>query len=367
MTEGQKHADKNRKRGCVFALATPILLYAFVRVVPAKWYMPRYFDARVYECVSENTSIGLIFCHYQSYHDYSEGIWRVLNGGPVANHRCRDILSVFSADPNLNLTPVYGTISQDDSTIRGFYSLDNGVSFIKENDDGVAQIGQLSDQGVKYSNYEEGQNKSVWMCAGKMIIMRDKNDAVSIHMPGQKFASEEWRGVLDNFHVGDNYPKCRVPWTMAKMEVAYESNRRKSADIALYTFLPGDGVATNVYRSCYSNVLATTVLGTPEDALFVESVFEEVPGGTVMRPVSRRLKYVAWNRAGLIRWFDVPYGEKPEPQVALHTSTDGRKYIVTLWAMKARRRSVDFRFTFVDLASGEQIVRDVTVPVPTRQ
>jgi hypothetical protein len=351
-------------------LAGPVVLYFLILIVPPKWYMLRYHRAMVRAFVSEESKMAVCFSVTQLYHKYNGGFLRVCSEGTVCwSDWGKDNLVVFDVGRDLSLTQVYGTVSEDEWNICGIHSLANEVSFIKSKPDDKPQIGKLTESGVWYTDFEEGRNKNIQTGAGGMIILRNTNDAVSVQIPGcdGEQVGSGWRGVLEleTFRLESRNPVCRVPATMAAMDVKYgDYDPQLSSDITLYTFLLGDGVATNVYRSCYSNVIATTVLGTPEDALFVESVFEEMPGGAVMRPVPRRLKYVAWNRAGLVREIPVPYGEEPEEEVALHTASDGRKYIVTLWAKKARRRSVDLRFTFVDLASGEQIVRDVTVPFP---
>lgn len=313
--------------------------------------------------------MAVCFSLAQLYHKYNGGIFRVCCEGPVCwSDWDKDILAVFDIDRDLNLTQQSGTLTEEAWSIRGICSLANGVSFIKSNPYGKPQIGKLNGSGVQYADFEVGWNKNIQVGAQGMIILRNTNDVVGVLIPGceGQQVGPKWNDVLEleTFRLESRNPVCRVPATVAAADVKYgELGNQLSSDITLYTFLLGDEVMTNVYHSCHSNVIATTVMGSPEDALFVDRVFEEMPGGTEMRPVPLGLKYVAWSRAGLVREIPVPYGEEPEEEVALHEA-GGRKYVVTLWAKKARRRSVDFRFTFVDLKSGEQMVRDVTVPVP---
>lgn len=150
-----------------------------------------------------------------------------------------------------------------------------------------------------------------------------------------------------------------MPDSLAEMvHTRDERNNSLQRQIFLYTFLKDGEVVTNQYSSCiYDEVMGPTVLGVLEDVLFAETK-------RFGRGDWTDYKVFVWNRQGVLRQIDVPWKSTLESAVALLTSTDGRKYIVTLWPKKARRRSVDFQFTFVDLASGEQIVRDVTVPVP---
>lgn len=351
-----------RRWGCLWALAVPIVLYVALRVVPASWYMPRFRDFSIDEFCASGKWIGIHFTNTEYYYDFDRGLLALLTEGPYGITTRRDVVSVATIDQSFGVTPIFQTV-EDHMGLRGVFPLTNGIAFIRKAKNSAGQICEYSKSGIHCKELKD----VVWnhrLCINSSGILNtfDDNDVFRAYIRrSTRTAEDVWTPVFEKNARGGSLRllKCGVPDSLAEMvHTCEEGKDTLQRQIFLYTFLKDGEVVTNKYGRCISDyVCEQTVLGVPDDVLLVEK-------RRVGRGDWSGSKLIVWNRQGVLREIDVPWKKILEGAVALHTGSDGRKHIVTLWAKKARRRSVDFRFTFVDLKSGEQMVRDVTVPVP---
>jgi hypothetical protein len=150
--------------------------------------------------------------------------------------------------------------------------------------------------------------------------------------------------------------RCRIPQTCA-----YLTHAAGNDIVTLYTAHSAGGFTTNIYPSPLANAYPVTTMNTPEDALFASSEIIIGPEPPAVR-VNRWI-YTVWDQRGVVREIEVPPGVHPDTDVDLYDA-GGRRYIVYSYKKKVKRREVTLGFTFVDLASGDQVERDVTIPIP---
>jgi hypothetical protein len=329
--------------GCVVPFFGVIAIYLFVRTVPAGWYMPRHSSIGMYGPVVAGSSIGVRFDHEIYYDDYSPGILYVGNEGP---NKCTvskvGVIARISVNRDLALKFSGVAVPVCPYFASNMMNMDGTIAYRDRSAAGAFHLALIDGSSVRFRDD---------------VIIED--DIPFVMQVGRRLKDSE-RAVFksDRTSVSNSWTShCRIPQTCAYINSYAEGNN----SVTLYTAHPAGGFTTNVYLSPLADDSFVTTMGTPEDALFASFEIILGPG----RPAARgdRIIYTVWNRRGVVREIEVPPGVYPESEVDLYEA-GGRRYIVYSYEKKVRRREVTLGFTFVDLHSGEQIERDVTIPIP---
>jgi hypothetical protein len=336
---------RNRHSGCI-GCAVPffgvIAIYLFVRTVPAGWYMPRYSAIFMAGPVVVGSFLGVGFEHDTYYEDYSPGIWHVLNEG-TKQHTVSEVAVIarISVGSDLSLTLSGVAVPASSYGTAHLMNLDGTIATEDRSADGTYHLALIDGPSVRYRDD---------------VIIED--DIPFVMQVGRRLTDSE-RAVFNSDSTSvtnSRSSRCRIPQTCA-----YITHADGKDSVTLYTAHSAGGFTTNIYPSPLANAYPVTTMGTPEDALFASCkiiIGPEPPAARVDRII-----YTVWDRRGVVREIEVPPGVYPDDDVDLYEA-GGRRYIVYSYEKKVRRRDVTLGFTFVDLNSGEQIERDVTIPIP---
>lgn len=346
---------KRRRRSCI-GCAVPffgvVVIYLFVRMVPAGWYMLRGSRIILKGPVSAGSSLGVGFSHYIRYYDYSPGIWDVMNNGP----RERDVSesSVVArigvgGDQSLSLSGVEVGRAYDLWQVMAW---DGAIAYVATGGDNAARLALFDGASVRFMDgvIDRSLIPTIFQMENDDIILAHR---VSMRV-GRRLTEDE-RAFFDRER--PTFDSCRIPQTCTYVNYGAEG----ATNVTLYTFLPAGGLATNTYPCPLAAVGIVTAMGTPEDALFAS--FDRIPGRG--RPSTRvdQIIYTVWNRRGVVRKIEMPAGVEPAAEVDLFEAA-GRRYLTYCHAKKVRRHKVTLSVAFVDLDSGCQIERDLTIPIP---
>lgn len=343
---------RKRRGGCI-GCAVPFFgaaaIYLFVRIAPASWYMPRHSSIAMGGPVAIRPFLGVSVYHNISYDDYSEGIWGVMNDGPRVHHVSESsVVARITVNDDLSLT-LSGIAAGGYSDLGFITAWGGAIAYVERGkSDNTARLALFDGEAVLFRDGVVQQN-----------ILRLDDEDVYLSRTGMRFGrllTDEERSVIAGRGMGELY--CRIPQTRAYIN--YYGDVR-TTNVMLYTVIPAGGLVTNIYPCPLAEVGIVTAMGKPEDALFAS--FDRIPGPG--RPSTRvdRIIYTVWSRRGVVRKIEVLSGVEPTVDVDLY-EVDGSLYLVYCHEKKVRRRAVTLGVTFVDLDSGRQIERDVTILIP---
>jgi len=339
-------------RGCILPLIALVALYILVRSVPAGVYMPRRYSSLLTGCASASSCLGFNLTHYIKYDDYSVGLWAVLNNGPFVNYDVETEIAVnVKIGRGLSLTPVVVKAARAPSHISSIMAWDNTIAYIVS---GASEEAWLA----RFDGVEVRKTKGIIEDRIPSVLQLEDEDVMP-GLGGMRFG----RHLTDSeWSFFDKERPMRVPCHILRTCADPNMDANGGGDVTLYTALAEGGLSTNIYPCPLSDMGCVTAMGTPTNAYFAS--FNRITSHltTASRPPDR-LTYTIWNRSGVVRVIEVPLGISPEAEVCPYTA-DGRQYIVYLYTKKTKRNHVDVGVTFVDLESGEQTERDVTVFIP---
>jgi hypothetical protein len=298
--------------------------------------------------------LGLSLTHFIKYDDYSSGLLVVLNKGPALHYQAEvELVASVQVGEDLSLSPVGVMAVCPPEHISSVMTWDNTIAYEAEEKADSIRLALFN--GAKVQT-REGKIEDRDPC----VLQLDDEDlmlgGVGRNMRfGRRLTEAEWaffekeRPDLD---------PCHIPRTCATSNM----DAAGAGDVTLYTALPGGGLSTNVYPCPLSNMGLVTAMGTSAEPYFAS--FDRIHTSRSYSTVSNdRVKYTIWNRRGVIRVIDVPAGIFPEAEVCPYEA-DGKRYIVYLYNKTTERHKVTVGVTFVDLESGQQTERDVTITIP---
>lgn len=340
--------------GCAIPFFGAVAIYIFVKTVPAGWYMPRRYTSMITGSATGRSCLGLSLMHYIKYDDYSFGILHLLNRGPFVHYEVETEIAVnIRVAPDLSLTSVGVMAARQPEHISFIMAWDNTIAYEATGKDDSPRLALFDGAKVRMKEGKtDDRNPDVLQLDDEDLML----GGVARNMRfGRRLTEAEWA------FFGKDRPDldpCFIPRTCATRNM----NAAGGGDVTLYTALPAGGLSTNVYPCPLSNMGLVTAMGTPEDPYFAS--FDRIHTSPSYSTVSNdRVKYTIWNQRGVIRVIDVPAGIFPEAEVCPYEA-DGKRYIVYLYNKTTERHKVTVGVTFVDLQSGQQTERDVTIQVP---
>lgn len=348
---------RNRHRGCL-GCAIPffgaVAIYIFVKAVPAGWYMPRRYTSMITSGATAPSSLGLQLKHYIKYDDYSSGVWVVMNKGPALHYQAEvDIAANVKIRPDLSLLPVGVMAVRPPEYISSIMSWDDTIAYEAMGIDGSTRLAFFNGAEVRMKvGKTNGRNPDVLQLEDEDLML----GGVARNMRFGRRLTEAERAFFEREN--PTFEPCHIPRTCA--------TQKRDADgrynVTLYTALAEGGISTNVYQCPPSLMAGVTAMGKPEDAYFAS--FDRIAGPRSHSKVSPDyVKYTIWNRSGVVRVIDVPAGISPEADVCPYEA-DGKSYIFYLYNKTTERHKVTVGVTFVDLESGKQTEREVTIQIP---
>jgi hypothetical protein len=290
--------------------------------------------------------------HYIEHDDYSAGVWAVLNNGPFVQYDVETEIAVkVNVGSDLSLTATGIMAARKPDHISSIMAWDKTIAYITSGASEEAWLTQFDGREVR-------KRKGIIEDRIPSVLQLEDEDI----MPGcggmrfgRHLTDSEWKFF-------DKERLMRIPCYIPRTCASPNMDAMGAGDVTLYTALPAGGLSTNVYPCPLSNMGCVTAMGTPGDAFFASFNRITAPRATGSG-LPDKLSYTIWNRHGVIRVIDVPVGISPESGVCLYEA-DGRRYIFYLYIKKTERYKVTVGVTFVDLGSGHQTERDVTIHIP---
>jgi hypothetical protein len=296
--------------------------------------------------------LGLKLRHFIEYHDYNFGIVYLLNKGPALHYEVEtEMVANVRVGTDLSLSPVSVMAARQPEHISSVMAWDNTIAYVATGAGEAARLALFDGAKVRMREGKiEDRIPGVLQLDDEDIKLGGGGMRFGRHLTESEWAFfEKERPMLD---------PCHIPRTCATSNM----DAAGGGDVTLYTALPAGGLSTNVYPCPLSNMGLVTAMGTPEDPYFAS--FDRIHTSPSYSTVSNdRVKYTIWNQRGVIRVIDVPAGIFPEAEVCPYEA-DGKRYIVYLYDKTTERDKVTVGVTFVDLESGQQTERNVTIQVP---
>lgn len=338
--------------GCAIPFFGAVAIYIFVRTVPAGWYMPRQYTSMIIGSATGRSCLGLKLRHFIEYHDYNFGILYLLNKGPALRYEVEtEMVANIRVGSDLSLSPVGVMAARQPEHISSVMAWDNTIAYEATGKDDSTRLALFNGAKVRMIEGKEFRDPSVLQLDDEDIILGGQWRLMRF---GRHLTESEWAF----FRKCPRMDPCHIPRTCSTSNM----DAAGAGDVTLYTALPGGGLSTNVYPCPLSNMGLVTAMGTPEDPYFAS--FDRIHTSRSYSTVSNdRVIYTIWNQRGVIRVIDVPAGIFPEAEVCPYEA-DGKRYMVYLYDKTTERHKVTVGVTFVDLESGQQTQRDVTIQIP---